>query len=217
MMHAHFSSLAQAFRTFLTPTQAKEAVQITTVLKETFNIYQKLASPIIATSNGVEAEDRPRKKRRKSEPPATLTTSNDTRELDFHALSLSLSFKLAALLLSNLPPSFVTADVRDAVRETGVWAIGASASLLCKRSSKISWANQVTGATLLRFAYHLSAWKYAREPRDTQVLLDVVKIGGVEAELAVEIVCNSLYGRKCLKAFLSYDFCLRGLLIRKRT
>lgn len=187
LMHTHLSSLGQALRTFLTPTQVKEAVQITTTLKETFNIYQNLSS-LIKTSE-MEAEGRPRKKRRKSEPPAGLATSKDTREVDAHALSLSLTFKFAALFLSNLPSSFVTADIRDAVHEAGVWAIGASLSLLSKKTSKISWADQVTGATLLRFAYHLSAWKFTGKLGDMRVLLEVVRIEEVEGELVLEIVC----------------------------
>ncbi|KAG0697175.1 Urb2/Npa2 family-domain-containing protein [Suillus ampliporus] len=185
----HLSSLAQALRTFLTPTQVKEAAQITSTLKETFDTYQNLSS-LIKTSE-IEA-DRPRKKRRKSEPappPASPAPTKDTQELDAHALSLSLTLKFAALFLSNLPSPFVTTEVREAVREVGVWAIETSRSLLCNRTSKISWADQVTGAALLRFAYHLPAWKSIGEQGDMQGLLEVVKVEeGVEGELVLEIL-----------------------------
>ncbi|OJA09101.1 hypothetical protein AZE42_02578 [Rhizopogon vesiculosus] len=189
LAHVHLSSFAQALRTFLTPTQVKEASQITSTLKETFNTYQNLSS-LIKTSQ-VKAEDKPRKKRRKSEPappPASLEPSTDTREIDARALSLSLTFKLAALFLSNLPSSFVTSEVRDTVREAGVWAIEASLSLLCKRTSKISWADQVTGAALLRFSYHLPSLKYVGEPGGMRRLLEIVKIEEVEGELVLEIL-----------------------------
>jgi hypothetical protein len=188
--HIHLSSLAQALRTFLTPTQVKEAAQISSTLQEKFDAYQNLSS-LIKTSE-VEPEDRPRKKRRKSEPaasPASSAPAKDTREIDACALSLSLTLKFAALFLSNLPSSFVTAEIREAVREAGAWAIEASLSLLCKMSSKISWADQVTGAALLRFAYHLPAWKYVEEPGDIRGLLEVVKVEEVEGELVLEIVC----------------------------
>jgi hypothetical protein len=188
--HIHLSSLAQALRTFLTPTQVKEAAQICSTLQEKFDAYQNLSS-VIKTSE-VEPEDRPRKMRRKSEPaasPAGSALAKDTRERDACALSLSLILKFAALFLSNLPSSFVTAEIRETVREAGAWAIEASLSLLCKRTSKISWADQVTGAALLRFAYHLPAWKYVEEPGDIRGLLEVVKMEEVEGELVLEIVC----------------------------
>ncbi|KAG1749705.1 Urb2/Npa2 family-domain-containing protein [Suillus paluster] len=188
LAHTHLFSLAQALRTFLTPTQVKEATQITLTLKNTFNTYQNLSSLIKIS----EMEDRPRKKRRKSETaplPASSAPTQNMRELDVHALSLSLTLKFVALFLSNLPSSFITAEVHDAVREVGVWAIEASCLLLCNRTSKISWADQVTGAALLRFAYHLPAWKCVAEQEDLRRLLEVVKIEeGVEGELVLEIL-----------------------------
>ncbi|KAG1757888.1 hypothetical protein EDB19DRAFT_1822830 [Suillus lakei] len=188
LAHIHLSSLAQAFRTFLTPTQVKEAAQVTLTLKATFNTYQNLSS-LIKTS---EVEDRPRKKRRKSEPapqPASPAPTQAMQEVDAAALSLSLTLKFAALFLSNLPSSFVTAEVREAVLEASVWAIEASRSLLCNRTSKISWADQVTGAALLRFVYHLPAWKCGGEQGDVQGLLEIVKMEeDVEGELVLEIL-----------------------------
>ncbi|KAG1845502.1 hypothetical protein DFJ58DRAFT_893666 [Suillus subalutaceus] len=177
--HTHLSSLAQALRTFLTPTQT---------LKNTFNTYQNLSS-LIQTN---ELEDRPRKKRRKSEPAppsASPAPPQAMREVDAHALSLSLTLKFAALFLSNLPGSFVTADVREAVFEAGVWAIDAARSLLCDMTSKISWADQMTGAALLlRFAYHLPAWRCGGEQGDMRGLLSVAKMEGAEGELVLEIL-----------------------------
>ncbi|KAG1889396.1 Urb2/Npa2 family-domain-containing protein [Suillus subluteus] len=185
--HTHLSSLTQALRTFLTPTQVKEAAQITQTLKNTFNTYQNLSS-LIQTN---ELEDRSRKKRRKSEPAppsASPAPPQAMREVDAHALSLSLTLKFAALFLSNLPGSFVTADVRKAVFEAGVWAIDAARSLLCDMTSKISWANQMTGAALLRFAYHLPAWRCGGEQGDMRGLLSVAKMEGAEGELVLEIL-----------------------------
>ena len=216
----HLSSLAQALRIFLTPTQVKEAAQIFSTLKEIFNTYQNLSS-LIKTSE-VEAKDRPRKKRRKSEPtlpPTSSAPSENTQEIDAHALSLSLAFKFAALFLSNLPSSFVTAEVHDVVREVGVWAIGASLSLLCQRTSTISWADQVTGSSLLRLAYHLPSWRDVGEPGDVRGLLEVAKIERVEGELVLEIVCIVSLWPECSDSFFfhSYDFSLHGMLDRKRT
>ncbi|KIK46276.1 hypothetical protein CY34DRAFT_800619 [Suillus luteus UH-Slu-Lm8-n1] len=186
--HTHLSSLAQALRTFLTPTQVKEGAQITQTLKNTFNTYQKLSS-IIKSS---EMEDRPRKKRRKSEPApssASPVPTQTMQEVDGHALALSLTLKFAALFLSNLPSSFVTTEVREAVLDAGVWAIDATRSLLCNRTSKIPWADQVTGAALLRFAYYLPAWKHGGEQGDIRGLLEVAKMEeGAEGELVLEIL-----------------------------
>ncbi|KAG2116977.1 Urb2/Npa2 family-domain-containing protein [Suillus clintonianus] len=188
LAHTHLSSLAQALRTFLTPTQVKEAAQITLALKDTFITYQNLSSLIKTT----EMTDRPRKKRRKSESAPSSTSPapiEDMQEVDVHALSLSLTLKFAALFLSNLPSSFVTAEVREAVREAGIWAVEVARSLLCDRASKISWADQVTGAAFLRFAYQLSACKCGGEQTDVQGLLDIVKTEeGVEGELVLEIL-----------------------------
>jgi hypothetical protein len=200
--HTHLSSLAQALRTFLTPTQVKEGVQITQTLKNTFNTYQKLSS-IIKSS---EMEDRPRKKRRKSEPApssASPVPTQTMQEVDGHALALSLTLKFAALFLSNLPSSFVTTEVREAVLDAGVWAIDATRSLLCNRTSKIPWADQVTGAALLRFAYYLPAWKRGGEQGDIRGLLEVAKMEeGAESELVLEIVC--LLPLFCWKALISF-------------
>ncbi|KAG2345231.1 hypothetical protein BDR05DRAFT_127206 [Suillus weaverae] len=185
LAHTHLSSLAQALRTFLTPSQVKEAVQITQTLK---NTYQNLSS-LIKTS---DMEDRPRKKRRKSEPALSSVSPAPTqamREVDAHAHAFSLTLKFAALFLSNLPSSFVTAEVREAVLEAGAWAIDATRLLLCNRTSKISWADQMTGAALLRFAYHLPAWRCGREQADMQGLLEVAKTEeGAEGELVLEIL-----------------------------
>ncbi|KAG1810124.1 Urb2/Npa2 family-domain-containing protein [Suillus plorans] len=188
LAHTHLSSLAQAFRTFLTPTQVKEAAQITPTLKNTFNTYQNLSLRIKTN----EMEDRPRKKRRKSEPAppsASPAPIQVMQEVDAYALSLSLTLKFAALFLSNLPSSFVTPGVREAVLEASVWAIEAARSLLCNKTSKISWADQVTSAALLRFAYHLLAWKCGGELGDMGGLLEVAKTeDGAEGELVLEIL-----------------------------
>ncbi|KAG2045213.1 hypothetical protein BDR03DRAFT_977033 [Suillus americanus] len=53
-------------------------------------------------------------------------------EVVANVLSLSLTLNFAVLFLSNL-------QVREAVLEAGVWAIGAARSLLCNMTSKISW------------------------------------------------------------------------------
>ncbi|KAG1766457.1 Urb2/Npa2 family-domain-containing protein [Suillus occidentalis] len=167
--HTHLSSLAQALRTFLTPTQVKEGAQIIQTLKNTFNTYQKLSS--IIKSSGME--DRPRKKRRKSEPAPSSASPvpTQTMQVDGHALALSLTLKFAALFLSNLPSSFVTTEVREAVLEAGVWAIDATRSLLCNRTSEIPWADQVT------------------EQGDIRGLLEVAKMEeGAEGELVLEIL-----------------------------
>lgn len=137
-------------------------------------------------------EDRPRKKRRKSEPAppsASPAPIQAMQEVDAYALSLSLTLKFAALFLSNLPSSFVTPGVREAVLEASVWAIEAARSLLCNKTSKISWADQVTSAALLRFAYHLLAWKCGGELGDMGGLLEVAKTkDSAEGELVLEIV-----------------------------
>ncbi|KAG2160067.1 Urb2/Npa2 family-domain-containing protein [Suillus bovinus] len=184
----HLCSLAQAFRTFLTPTQVKEAAQITLTLKNTFNTYQHLSS-LIKTS---EIQDRPRKKQRKNDPApssASPAPSQAMWEVDVHALSLSLTLKFAALFLLNLPSSFVTAEVREALLEASVWAMEAARSLLCNKTSKISWGDQVTSAAFLRFAYHLLAWKCDRQLGDIRGLLGVAKMEeGAEGELVLEIL-----------------------------
>ncbi|KAG2075229.1 hypothetical protein BDR04DRAFT_1070464 [Suillus decipiens] len=188
LAHIHFSSLAQALRTFLTPTQVKEAAQITQTLKNAFDTYQNLSSLTIIS----EMEERPRKKRRKNvpdSPSASPAPTQAMREVDARALSLSLTLKFAALFLSNLPSSFVTAEVREGVLEAGIWAIEAARSLLCDRTSKICWADQITGAALLRFAYHLPAWRCGGEQGCMQGLLEVVKMEeDAEGELVLEIL-----------------------------
>lgn len=153
-------------------------------------------------------EDKPPKKRRKSEPASSSASPVPTQaiqEVDRHALALSLTLKFAALFLSNLPSSFVTAEIREAVHEAGVWAIDAARSLLCDRTSKIPWADQVTVAALLRFAYHLPAWKCGREQGDMRGLLEVAKTEeGAEGELVLEIVCLlPLFCRQALIGFLA--------------